>query len=411
MSATEHEPIVVVKKAWEEEASKQELVNYVPAADGGHEKKVVNFVPIDDGTRGIEHFMMYTFKQFMRHAAEAHLDHQDLFTNFVKVLSGSTLAYWENIIDHEPGYAPDEQTRENFQEAVQKLRNKICGYDDMGETQMYWLAHRIKKPAKMSPRDFHNRFNEILNCSVLLDGNYQEPTEHDRKTWFFKAFPVTYRKKFQEAAMKVENKSIEELTSYFQTLHDYEVKYGEFKELQTKRKREDEDDSSQRRTSNKRQRGRDRRSRKFNREGGRPNQDGDKGRRLKFSDACPNHPHLSHSWGECYGNPDSPNYRPPRFGNNSSRLDNSRRGGSNERSSGGKDTRNGKRSRDGRQDKSDVHHYEGRSSSRSSSNKSARKRSRSHHRSSFSEEESVTSNHYVGSVDAQVASSLFDENE
>jgi hypothetical protein len=173
-------------------------------------------------------------------------------------------------------------------------------------------------------------------------------------------------------------------------------------------KRKCDDDGESHRTSNKRQRGRDCRQgrRNFN-GGGRSNSNGN-GTRLRFSDQCLNHPHLSHSWGECFGNPDSPNYRPPRFGNDgNSRRDGNSCGRDNKRSSGGKDSRNAKRS-DGRQDQSDVHHYDA-DASRSGNNKSASRRSGScKHSSSFSEE-SEHDNYYIERAPEKcVMSLLFD---
>ena len=165
---------------------------------------------------------------------------------------------------------------------------------------------------------------------------------------------------------------MEQIATYFQRLHAKEMKSGKFLSGDGQ-KRKREDDGESRRVSNKRQRGRDRRQGRKNYNEGRSNGNGN-GQRMRFSDQCPNHPHLSHSWGECFGNPDSPNYRPPRFGNNgNSRHDGNSHGRDNKRSSGGKDSRNTKRL-GGRQDQSDVHHYDA-DASRSGNNKSASRRS------------------------------------
>ena len=74
MSATQNAPIIVVQKAWDDEATKQELVDYVTVEneEGGEtSRKIVNFVSIDDGSRGVEHLLMHTFTEFMIHATEA----------------------------------------------------------------------------------------------------------------------------------------------------------------------------------------------------------------------------------------------------------------------------------------------------------------------------------------------------
>jgi len=328
---------------------------------------------------------------------------------FKKCLSGSTLRFWKHIVREEPGYpALGDRTDEAFQDAVAILRNKVCGEANMGETQMYYLAHDIKKPAKMNLKDFLNRFKEIVDCSKLLKGNYLEVTEHQEKVWFFHAFPKSYQEKFSESMFTIEEKTMEQIATYFQRLHAKEVKSGKFLSGDGQ-KRKREDDGESRRVSNKRQRGRDRRQGRKNYNEGRSNGNGN-GQRMRFSDQCPNHPHLSHSWGECFGNPDSPNYRPPRFGNDgNSHRDGNSRGRDNKRSfSGGKDSRGNKRS-GGRQDQSDVHHYEA-DASRSRSNKSASRRSASRQRSSSFSDESEHDNHYVEqTAGKRVMSSLFDD--
>jgi hypothetical protein len=67
--------IIVVKKAWEDDAPKQELVDYMtPEEEGEHGCKIVNFVAINDGSRGVEHLLMNTYNDFMIHVNEAELD-------------------------------------------------------------------------------------------------------------------------------------------------------------------------------------------------------------------------------------------------------------------------------------------------------------------------------------------------
>lgn len=410
MSATQNAPIIVVKKAWEEDAPKQELVDYTPVNEQGEQaRKIVNFVPIDDGSRGVEHLLMNTYNDFLIHAREAQLNGPDTFSKFEKCLSGSTLRFWKHIIHVEPGFEAGNRTADTFVQAVELLRNKVCGEANMGETQMFYLEHDIKKPAKMAPKEFMNRFKEIVDCSKLLEGNYPDVTEHQEKKWFFHAFPKSYQDKFSLSMFTIEEKTMEQIATYFQRLHAKEIKTGKLlSEGEGRKRKRDGDDDDYRRTSNKRQRDRDRRQGQRNNDGGgRSNRSGT---RLRFADQCPNHPNLSHSWGECFGNPDSPNYRPPRFGNdNSSRRDGSSRGrGSNERNSGGKDSRNDKRS-GGRQEKSDVHHYEA-DASRSRSDKSAPGHSDGHKRSSSFSDESVADNHYVAhTCERRVVSTLFDE--
>ena len=397
MSATQRQPIIVVKRAWEEDAPNKELVHYVPISHK-KEKKVVNFIPIDDGTRGIEHLMMQTYDQFDRHAKECGLKHQELFVEFTKCLGGSTLRYWQHILKD---YADDaDQVTANFAPAVAKLRDKVCGGKNMADTQFHYLQHKIKKPKNMTPREFLNRFTEIVDCSEKLEGLAHHPGDYEKKTWFYNAFPSSYRAEFQKAGLKVDDKSMEEVMEYFQALHDYEMENGQLIQQTNKRKREDDDTP---RTSSKKQRGRDQRQQRqgnyYHRRQGNSNGE----RKSRWNEQCPLHTHLSHTWGECRSNPDSRNFRPQQGVNNSRRNGNG--GGDNRNNSLGSD-RSGNKSNSGRKDQGDVHYYEQHGSRTQSNKDSKRQRLLSHD----DDDNSVASVHHIDEASQKrVTYSLFDE--
>jgi hypothetical protein len=224
MSATLRNPLIVVGKAWKEEAPKQELTAYIKVSNSNEKKKVVNFIPIDDGSRGIEHLVGHTMKQFDRHAKVA-LEEGELFREFVKCLDGPTLHMWELIVS---GQYPDDKDKNktNFKQAQKLLKNEVCGYNynDMRDTQIFWMNHMMKKPKSMSPRDFYFRFKEIYDVSMALDGKFQMPNEHERKTMLFDAFPHSFKEKFQEPAKTIEGSTTEEIVNYFQILYDFEAR-------------------------------------------------------------------------------------------------------------------------------------------------------------------------------------------
>ena len=174
MSSTLRDPLIKIKRAWTKDASRQELVDYVlpPNADPEDRptQKICNKIPIDDGSKGIEHLVAQTLEQFKRHAQEANYDGPALFANLTKCLSGSTLRYWEQIVSHDPGYVAEEQTQYFFDQAKRHLLNKVCGHNDMRDTELFYLQHKIKKPEDMEPRKFLHRFYEILTVSLKLQG-------------------------------------------------------------------------------------------------------------------------------------------------------------------------------------------------------------------------------------------------
>ena len=380
MSAIQRQPLIVVKRAWEEEAPIAELVSYIQD-DDGNSRKIVNFVPIDDGTRGIEHLLMRTMIKYRDHVHEAELLDAEVFRDFTKCLAGSTLRYWNHIIGD---YRQSQRTNEAFVEACDRLRDKVCGESNMGDTQIYWLGHGIKKPRQMSPRDFHNRFEEIVDCTSMLEGNFNQPNEHEIKTWFYNAFPNSYKHTFQKAGLKVDDKTIEEITDYFQGLHTFESQFGELKE-EKKRKKNDQDDKDQSRTSTKKQRGRDRSFQ--HRDDRRGNRDD---RKPKWNGKCPLHPEKSHTWGDCFSNPESRNFR-PQYGSNSRRD-----GGGGDKRGGSNRSNGGNRSSKGRNERSDAHYHEDEESSRKNNNNRGGRNNRRSDRSSRDDDDgSVVDTHHA----------------
>jgi hypothetical protein len=128
----------------------------------------VNFIHIDDGSRGIEqHLVGHTMKQFDRHTKEA-LEEGELFREFVKCLDGPTLHMWELIVS---GQYPDDKDKNktNLEQAQKLLKNEVCGYNDMHDTQIFLMNHMMKKPKSMSSRDLSTSARQecCLMCSCI----------------------------------------------------------------------------------------------------------------------------------------------------------------------------------------------------------------------------------------------------
>lgn len=410
MSATLREPLIKVERGWEEEAARQELVDYAEVeGDDTDVRKIVNKVAIDDGSKGIEHLVARTMEQFDRHAKEANYQGIKAFSNLPKVLDGSTLRFWEQIVEYDPGYRAEEMTSYNFKDAVKRLYNKVCGHDDMRDTQLYYMQHKMKKPKEMAPNKFFFRFKEMLAISLKLSGHFQSPNDHEKKTMLFNSFPGTYQEKFQESGKKIENETMEDIVSYFQTLHEYEEKKGRFRD---KRRRDGTDDDGQPRISNKKQRGRDqkngRRSHNNNNGGNRNGNRRNNNDGTKWYNDCPLHPHGSHKWGECRMNPNSSSFQ-PRDGNNNRGTSRSGGGGGYSQNNNNNRSRNdgrGNNNKNGRQSSNEVHYNDRDADSRNSRRGKSTGNSRSH-----SDDESIASNHYMEDTGGRnaVASSIFDD--
>jgi len=402
MSATLREPLIKVERAWSKDAKTQELTAYVEREDDPDEKrKVVNHVAIDDGTRGIEHLVAHTMEQFDRHAKESQLSGAEQFRDFAKCLDAATLRMWNQVVQYDPGYPEADQTNYGFNKGKKELSDKVCGCSDMRDTQLYWMSHKMKKPKEMSPRDFYFRFKEILAVSLKLGGYFQTPNEHETKTMLFRAFPTSYQVQFQLSAMTLEDKTQDEIVMYFQKLHDNESKKGLLSSKSNKRnKRDGDDDDDRPRTSNKKQRGRDKHNKSNDKNGGKGRSSG-----AKWNEQCPLHPNNEHTWGQCRSNPSSKNFKP---------LDGSfKRRGDNRDDD--RDKKKSKYAKGESKRSGDAHHYDVDEHHSGSKN---HKRSRSRRRSSYSDDSdatSVGSNHYHEQShhstrsSGRVTSSIFDE--
>ena len=368
MSATQREPLIKIERAWKEDAPTKELVAYVDRDDDPSKKrKVVNSVDIGDGTAGIEHLVAHTMEQFHNHEEEAKLQGSECFRDFPKCLEGATLRMWEQIVHHDPGYVEADRTKYNFTDAEKHLMNKVCGHNDMRDTQLYWMSHKIKKPKEMSPRDFYFRFQEILSVSLKLGGHFHTPNEHEQKTMLFNAFPASYHERFQRSAMTIEDSSMDDIVNYFQTLHEIEVRDGR---LYNRDKRE-RDDNDRPRISSKKQRGRDRRNNRNH--DGHGNGHGSSRRGSRWNEQCHIHAYSNHTWGECKFNPDSDNFQ-PRNGKYYRRYDERHFDGSDESSSSNSSSGRSEESEDNTSERGDDYDDEDRRSDDNNSRSSRRSR-------------------------------------
>ena len=84
---------------------------------------------------------------------------------------------------------------------------------------LHYLQH-VKKPCKMSLRDFSLRWNEILWHMALLQKHYEEqPNETKRKLMYMREYPKAYHQNFITNGKNFEHMSEEDITQYFQILH------------------------------------------------------------------------------------------------------------------------------------------------------------------------------------------------
>ena len=123
---------------------------------------------------------------------------------------------------------------------------------------------------------------------------------------------------FQESGKILEDNTIDDVTSYFQVLHEFEVKKGRFNRA-SKCSRDDDDDSHTR-VSNKKKRGRRNRDRKAEKQA---SVQATSKKRACADERCLLHPNSDHLWSDCRCNPKSDNFQPRDYKSNA-RGDNPR---------------------------------------------------------------------------------------
>ena len=102
-----------------------------------------------------------------------------------------------------------------FREISTRFYNKICAPERVvyaKDVMLYYLQH-IKKPCKMSPRDFSLRWSKMLHHKALLKKHYdKEPNKVKTKLMYIRAFPKAYHQNFITNGKNFDQMSKEDIT-------------------------------------------------------------------------------------------------------------------------------------------------------------------------------------------------------
>lgn len=167
VSCTQCKPMIYFERAWTNDAPNYQFYNYIPVKRDN--KKVVNFVSINNGAHGTEHIVAHTNKLFNCHASDAKYDDK----RYLNCLWETTHSLWQQTVAADPVYPEVQQTLAKFQEACLHYLDKLCNCYNMNVTLIHWLQYQAKKPATIVPCCFY--FHFCGNSCLLVEVEWASP--------------------------------------------------------------------------------------------------------------------------------------------------------------------------------------------------------------------------------------------
>lgn len=205
------------------------------------------------------------------------------FEKFREILSGPVRDDWDDAREGKP------ETNAGFEQALTEFIGKTLDEDDFEAQKIY--LQTVKKPYKMSCGDAYVRLKRICNLMRLFPGAPQGQvyTAMELKTLYFNMMPSQFQLQFRTVGHTLNATTWPALVRFFTTVRAAEEKKkaAEKKNKKSKRKASEDDDTAKKSKSNKKK--------KSTRNNG-------------HKKDCPYHPG-QHSWWQCFGNKDGPNYK------------------------------------------------------------------------------------------------------
>ena len=320
-------------KTMDEESESLIRVKLVQAYEDGTTLK--REVPCFDGSSA--EFLFYTMAEFDDAAEEYEWHDDELFTNYRKTLKNPAKNQWQTIVGEHTaaGGLRDEAGFGMCRTTLIRRYVAETGYDDMVR-----YLEMCRKPMKMDCRSLASRLQELnLHLPRLPSLTHANPpalTERQLARIYFTMMPVTFQTTFRQSSLarQPETYTLVELTEYMTQLAALEPPSARMRGGGV------QDESGGRRSYYRGGGGRgrgnggrfsdDRRGGRGRGNGGRGHSHGGRGRggrgyrsrdqrnpdgprRLDGDKKCPIHLQGYHKWSDCSLNPDSNNYKDPKF--------------------------------------------------------------------------------------------------
>ena len=264
MAHLEQEPFFTMAKAWDADDYLPAKQKFSKTTTGG--RTIKGEVTPDDGERTIEFTIDCTVAEFEEVRKDFQWGNSELFAAFRKCLTGQARTTWdETIDDHYPN--DTDRTTINFDHAIPKFYGKLLNCDKARDVHYWYLEYRCTKDPFMGCNSHLRRWKEYFRISKKLPkGIKQDPSDDEIKLWYFRTYCKPHRANYL-AARNLDNDTMQEITEYMRLQHDRDRESGKLARLKSNKERVDKDRLG--RSSSKRARGDERRDKQYRQRYGR----------------------------------------------------------------------------------------------------------------------------------------------
>ena len=252
-----------------------------------------------------------------------------------------------------------QRTEANFRLGIRRFCDDALNHQNCRDDVVELLQTGCKKAADVMPHDHWERMKQLKRVTEWTRGLENIPSDDALKVYFFRSMPQSLQSTANLHGYSAAS-DIDELKEHLDAAHTEWALKNNNKRGRTNDGNDNGNSNGQgsgnrRRTrtrydySNNRNGGGGRGNRRGYHQGGRGGGHQGRHNRTRFDDHCPRHPHLNHTWGECFDNPDGRNFRR----SNGNRGRGNYQGGRGNRGGGSNNSYQGSHNQNDRQD---AHH-------------------------------------------------------
>jgi hypothetical protein len=274
-------------------APTRKFIKYITDEDGNRDRKEA-IIRMDDGTKTVEYAQRVTVRDVEYAATELEWSDKECYKHFPSVLEGYASTVWEEVLEELKD--EDQAKAGSFKNiAIPRFYKKLGGDDrKQGDTILYYLEHKWKKPMSKTPQQHYHRMVELLQIAEKLNKSQPTPNKEKKKLLFFHAMPLEWQTAYKSMGRSLDDEDLlGRVLPFMTSMHEKELQLQATKKNEASEERHEPEKkrpATQQSNSNKR-----------------TTADGQKYGGTK---QCLKHPGHKHTWNECFDNPKGTNYKP-----------------------------------------------------------------------------------------------------
>eukprot|EP00970_Alexandrium_tamarense_P015714 scaffold5391_cov175-Alexandrium_tamarense.AAC.19 len=192
MSSSMDNPCVGYERAYTDadvsSVPTRKFTKYIIDDEGNRDRKEA-IIRMDDGTKTVEFSQRVTVRDMEYAASELDWSDKECYKHFPSVLEGYASTVWEEVLED---LKDEDKSKENSfrSHAIPRYYKKLGGDDrKQGDTILYYLEHKWKKPIGKTPQQHYHRMVELLQMAEKLHKGQPSPKKEKRKLLLFHAMP------------------------------------------------------------------------------------------------------------------------------------------------------------------------------------------------------------------------------